>query len=191
MCECYVSTVQAVEPLTNITWNTPSFQRNIRQYADTLLKEYLWMAISECFITNNCFIIKYWCIFPDYDRNSHRICFIKKAVLKNFTIFTEKQPVLESLFNKVAGLQTSENFKNTYFEEYPALAASVMMFNFSDARRFIYNSRNSSLLSGVLLIKLWNPRTFVELAESYIPGGILVRQIPIKTTNKSYLVSAT
>ena len=52
-------------------------------------------------------------------------------------------------------------------------------------------TRNSSLLSGVLLIKLWNPKTFVELVESYIPGGILVRQIPIKTTNKSYLVSVT
>ena len=52
-------------------------------------------------------------------------------------------------------------------------------------------TRNSSLLSGVLLIKLWNSKTFVELIESYIPGGMLVRQIPIKTTNKSYLVSAT
>ena len=39
-------------------------------------------------------------------RSSHRRCFIKKAVLKNFAIFTWKRtPVLGSLFNKVAGLQ--------------------------------------------------------------------------------------
>ena len=39
-------------------------------------------------------------------RSSHRRCFIKKAVLKNFAIFTWKRtPMLGSLFNKVAGLQ--------------------------------------------------------------------------------------
>ena len=40
-----------------------------------------------------------------HDKNSSQV-FYKKNVLKNFSIFTGKSPVLESLFNKVAGLKT-------------------------------------------------------------------------------------
>ena len=37
-------------------------------------------------------------------KSSHRKCSAKKDVLKNFLKFHRKTPVLESLFNKVAGL---------------------------------------------------------------------------------------
>ena len=46
-------------------------------------------------------------------------------------------------------------------------------------------------MSGVLLIKLWNPQTFAELVVNNVPGGMTVRQIPTTATNKSYLVSAS
>ena len=42
------------------------------------------------------------------DKSSHQRCYIKKAVLKKFAIFTilyKKTSVLEPLFNKDAGLQ--------------------------------------------------------------------------------------
>ena len=52
-------------------------------------------------------------------RSSHRSCSIKKAVLKYFAIFTgRKTPVLESLCNKVSGLEI-------YFEKYLRKAASL------------------------------------------------------------------
>ena len=44
-------------------------------------------------------------------KSSYRKCSIKQAVLKNFAIFKEKTPVLESLFNKVAGLQACDFIK--------------------------------------------------------------------------------
>ena len=37
-------------------------------------------------------------------RSSHQRCSVRKDALKNFANFTEKTPVLESLFNKVADL---------------------------------------------------------------------------------------
>ena len=76
-------------------------------------------------------------------RSSHRKCFIKKAVIQNFAIFTWKTPVLGSLFNKVAGLQVCnfikrdpkagvflwllycEIFKVTNFDEHLRTGASV------------------------------------------------------------------
>ena len=66
--------------------------------------------------------------------------FHKKAVLKNFALFTEKHLCWNLLFNKNAGLQNPsflkrdsnisvfcehwEIFKNTYFQEYLGTAAS-------------------------------------------------------------------
>ena len=38
-------------------------------------------------------------------RGSHLRCSMKKAVLKDFTIFTKKKTGLDSLFNKVASFQ--------------------------------------------------------------------------------------
>ena len=38
-------------------------------------------------------------------KNPHRMCSVKIYVLKNFANSTGKKPILESLFNKVAGLQ--------------------------------------------------------------------------------------
>ena len=42
---------------------------------------------------------------PKASRSSRVEVFCKKGVLKNFAKFTGKQPVPESLFNKVAGLR--------------------------------------------------------------------------------------
>ena len=49
-----------------------------------------------------------------FHRSSHSRCSIRKVILKKkFRQFHMKAPVLESLFNKVAGL--CKIFKNTYF----------------------------------------------------------------------------
>ena len=50
--------------------------------------------------------------------------FYKKAVVKNLAIFTEKQPLLESLFNS----EYCEVFKSTYFEEHLRTAVSENVF---------------------------------------------------------------
>ena len=51
----------------------------------------------------------------DIIRSSRSKMFFKKDVLKNFGIFTEKRPVLESPFNKVAGIKASyTDLKNSY-----------------------------------------------------------------------------
>ena len=39
-------------------------------------------------------------------RTSHRMCSVKKSFYKKIRKFRSKAPVLESLFNKFAGLQT-------------------------------------------------------------------------------------
>ena len=53
--------------------------------------------------------------------------FFKRGVLKNFAILTGvleySTPVLESLSNKVAGLQVCEIFKNSFFHRAPPMAA--------------------------------------------------------------------
>ena len=84
-------------------------------------------------------------------KRSHQRCSIKKAVLKNFAIFTgdinRSIPVLQSLFNKVQSLRSEtllkktptqvfsllycEIFKSTYFEEHLRTAASgAVVFTF-------------------------------------------------------------
>ena len=50
--------------------------------------------------------------------------FYKKAVVKKLAIFTEKKPLLESLFNS----EYYEIFKSTYFEEHLRTAASEDAF---------------------------------------------------------------
>ena len=46
-------------------------------------------------------------------RSSHHRCFTKKSIFEKFAIFTGKQktPVLESLFNKIAGLKACSFIK--------------------------------------------------------------------------------
>ena len=44
-------------------------------------------------------------LFPINYRSSHRRCSFKKAVISNFELFTGKKLVLQSIFNKVAGLK--------------------------------------------------------------------------------------
>ena len=70
-------------------------------------------------------------------RSSHRRCFIKKAVLKNFAIFTWKHlcwslcVIKLQTFRSLTFLKRDSNtdvceiFKNTYFEEHLRTAASV------------------------------------------------------------------
>ena len=57
----------------------------------------------------------------------------KKGVLKKFCKFHRKSPVLQSHFNKVAGLQT-------YFEKHLQTTASEKMFH---VRKFILTVQHS------------------------------------------------
>ena len=52
------------------------------------------------------------------NRSSHRMCSIKKAVLKNFAIFTGKHLCQSLFFNKVAGLKETpiQVFPHEYCE---------------------------------------------------------------------------
>ena len=60
--------------------------------------------------------------------------FFGKDVLKDFAIFREKKHVLDTLFNKVAGLQLSceycEISKNSLFHKTPPVASSEKFINF-------------------------------------------------------------
>ena len=54
-------------------------------------------------------------------RSSHRRCSVKIGFLKSFANFTEKAPVLKSVFNKVAidvSCEICKIFRSTYFEEH-------------------------------------------------------------------------
>ena len=66
-----------------------------------------------------CYLFLYFLV-NYYFRSSHQRYAIKKGVAKNYAISTGKTlSWIESLFNKVAGLQECNfiTFKNTYFEE--------------------------------------------------------------------------
>ena len=63
-----------------------------------------------------------WEILRNYStifRSSHRRCFIKKAILKHFVIFTGKHRYRGLFFNKVAGHQAcnfiKKRFQNRYY----------------------------------------------------------------------------
>ena len=68
-----------------------------------------------------CFLQKHW--------GSHKSCSIKKAILKNFTIFTGKRlccsRFLKATPAQVFSCKYSEIFQNTYFKEDLRTAASV------------------------------------------------------------------
>ena len=65
------------------------------------------------------------------DKSSHRGCSIKKAVLKNFALFTGKHPCW-SFFSTLLKRDSNtvcyccEIFKNTYFEEHLRTTASEL-----------------------------------------------------------------
>ena len=73
----------------------------------------------------------------------------KKGVLKNFAIFRTR--VLESLFNKFAGLQLSceyyEVFKNNFFYKTPPLAASEKFVNFEEKHQWQKRNRLTILIN--------------------------------------------
>ena len=48
---------------------------------------------------------------PRFIKSKYPGCSIKKAVFENFAIFTLKEPVLESLLNRVPGRQAYNFFK--------------------------------------------------------------------------------
>ena len=52
-------------------------------------------------------------------RSSHRRCSVKLDVLKNFENFTGKNPVLESLLYKVAGLRSATLLKSLQHSCFP------------------------------------------------------------------------
>ena len=55
-------------------------------------------------------------------RSSHWRCYIKKAILKHFVIFTRKHLCWDLFINEAAGHQAC-NYKKTYFEEHLQKAA--------------------------------------------------------------------
>ena len=66
--------------------------------------------------------------------------FCKKAVGKKLAIFTEKKPLLESLFNS----EYCEIVKSTYSEEHLRTAASEKMF--------MKRRKNKNCSSGILIL---------------------------------------
>ena len=73
----------------------------------------------------------FWrCHFTSFNRINRSQMFFKIGVLKNFEIFAGKHPCLsETRFNKVAALKVfsceyCKNFKNTFFNSTPLVAAS-------------------------------------------------------------------
>ena len=90
-------------------------------------------------------------------RSNHRRCSINVGVLKNFAIFTGKTLELESLYNKVTGLQACDyidtsvflwtllNFKNTYFEYHLRMAACDKAYKqhlfFSFSKNVFYSNQ--------------------------------------------------
>ena len=50
-------------------------------------------------------------VFKENYRSSHRRCFIRKGILKNFTKFTGKHLCQSPFFNKVAGLRSATLLK--------------------------------------------------------------------------------
>ena len=83
-------------------------------------------------------------------RSSHQRCSIKRAVLKNFEIFTGKQLCQSPFLIKLQAFRTSI-FKNTYFEKHLWTTVSVnsraAVFQEIIALPFEWNA----LTSGILL----------------------------------------
>ena len=72
--------------------------------------------------------------------------FFEIGVLKNIVILREKKtPVLESVFNKVAGLQLSceycEIFKSSFFHKTPPVAASEKFISFPGKHQRRWSNR--------------------------------------------------
>ena len=86
-------------------------------------------------------LIKCTCLYPSF-RSSHRKCSMKKLFFK-ISQYSQEKPLLESIFKKVAGLQTCnftkkrlqhkfsceycEIIENTYFEKRLRIAASASL----------------------------------------------------------------
>ena len=56
-------------------------------------------------------VIQFVLAYPVISQSIRSPMFLKIGVLKNFGIFSKKTPVLESLFNKVAGLRPTTLLK--------------------------------------------------------------------------------
>ena len=78
----------------------------------------------------------FWVILIGHFRSNHRRCYIKKAVLKNSAVFTEKHlqvfspaTFLKETPAQVFSYEYCEMFKKTYFEEYlQTVASSIYLF---------------------------------------------------------------
>ena len=60
------------------------------------------------------------------EQKQPRSCSIRKVVPRNFTIFTRKHPVLESLFNKVAG-PACKKFLHFFNRTLPVAASGLAL----------------------------------------------------------------
>ena len=80
--------------------------KNDFQFIPTYLGIITWDDVHE-FSLKNRVSIEEGILF----RSSHWRCSVEKGVLQNLAKFTRKTPVLESLYNKVAGLQVSNFIK--------------------------------------------------------------------------------
>ena len=83
--------------------------KNDFQFIPTYLGIITWDDVHE-FSLNNRVSIEEGILF----RSSHWRCSVEKGVLQDLAKFTRKTPVLESLYNKVAGLQVSNFIKRDY-----------------------------------------------------------------------------
>ena len=72
--------------------------------------------------------------------------FFEIGALKNFAIFRRRKTSVESVFNKVAGLQLSckycETFKSSFFHKTRPVAASEKFINFPG--KHVWRRRNMS-----------------------------------------------
>ena len=80
-------------------------------------------------ILYSCFVITLRCFETVCLRSSHRMCSVRKGVLRNFAKFTENHLCQSLFFNKVAGLS-----KNSFFTEHLRTNASFifLVFNLRD-----------------------------------------------------------
>ena len=126
-------------------------------FQNTFSEEYLWTAASD--------------IWQSTDRSSHQRCFIKKAVLRNFTKFIEKHLRQGLFFNKVAPLRPATFLKKRFWDRcFPVNFAKLLRTTFlqnTSGRLFPYRSshRKCSEKIGVL-------KNFANFIGKYLCWGL-------------------
>ena len=102
------------------------------------------------------------------NRSSHRSCSVKKGVFKDFAKFTEKS-VLESLFNKVAGLSACNFIKKKRqprcFPVKSAKSCEICEIFWRTSRNDWFLAETGVVLPKVLLIKVFwtEPNVYLNI----------------------------